>query len=104
MTLDEKLAAYPRAVAAMKAMADGSTRYRDEARMMVVFAELKYISLRVFAHVMRGDGSAASLLGELVALEPPLKDALAQAWAPVGQARMWRAFYEPMVGVLKESL
>ena len=103
-TLDEKLAAYPKAVAAMKAMADGATRYRDEARMMAVFAELKYISLRVFAHVMRGDGAAASLLGELVTLETPLKDALAQAWEPVGRARMWRAFYEPMVGVLKESL
>jgi hypothetical protein len=103
-TLDEKLAAYPRAVAAMKAMADGSTRRRDEAGMMAVFAELKFISLQVFAHLMRGDGSAASLLRDMVALEAPLKDALAQAWEPVGRARMWRAFYEPMACVLKESL
>jgi hypothetical protein len=102
--LDEKLAAYPGAVAVMEAMATGATRHRDEAAMMAVLAKLKYGSLRVFAHLMRGDGSAEALLGELTLLEAPLKKVLAQAWDPVGQARMWRAFYEPMVRALERSV
>ena len=102
-TLDEKLKDYPKAVAALKAMAAGALRHRDEAAMMAVFAEWKYGSLRVFAHLMRGDGQAAVLEQELTDLEAPLREALDRAWEPVGRERMWQAFYEPMIGALKDS-
>lgn len=102
--LDRKLATFPAAVAAVKTMAASATRHREEAVMMAVLAELKYLSLRVFAHLIRGDDSASVLLREVEALESPLRDALTRAWEPVGRARMWRAFHEPMVSVLKESL
>ena len=99
--LDARLAAYPPAVAAMRAMADKATKHRDEAEMMAVFAELKYFSLRLFGHLLRGDGNAADLRRDLGRLEAPLKKALAQAWEPMGRERMWRAFYEPMTNMLK---
>jgi hypothetical protein len=102
-TLDGKLAAYPPAVGAIKALAAGATRQRDEAAMMAAFAELKLGSLRVFAHLMRGDALAETLLRELAGLEEPLRKAMARAWEPVGRARMWRAFYEPLVRVLQEE-
>lgn len=99
--LDEKLAAYPKAVAAMKTMAARATRHQDEADMMAVFAELKYCSLRVFSHLLRKDGDAAELKKELIRLEEPLQKALARAWEPAGRERMWRAFWAPMVRALK---
>lgn len=98
--LDDKLAAYPKAVATMKALAASATRHADEARMMAVFAELKYCSLRVFGHLVRGDGNAAELKQELIRLEEPLMKVLAQAWEPAGRERMRRAFWEPMVVAL----
>lgn len=98
--LDERLESYPPAVAAMQALAAKATRHRDEAEMMAVFARLKYLSLRVFARLIRGDGDAAALKAELSALEAPLKKVLADAWEPVGRERMWMAFYEPMARVL----
>ncbi len=99
--LDARLAAYPKAVAAMKDLAARATRHRDEAAMMAVFAEVKFASLRVFGHLVRGDGNLAELKKDVARLEAPLKKALAQAWEPVGQARMWRAFYEPMKKALE---
>jgi hypothetical protein len=99
--LDDRLTAFPKAVAAIKAMAARATCHRQDAEMMGVFAELKYISLRVFAHLLRGDGNADNLRRELVRLDEPLKRCLAYAWEPEGQKRMWRAFYEPMMRMLQ---
>jgi len=98
--LDERLAAFPRAVAAVEALAAGATRRRDEARLLAVLARLKGLSLRLFAHLLRGDGNAADLKREIEALREPLKQALADAWEPVGRERMMRAFYEPMTRLL----
>lgn len=98
--LDEKLAAFPGAVASVKAMARGATRHADDAAMLAVLAELKYASLRVFAHVLRGDGDAVALKRELGALEQPVRKVLARAWEPAGRARMWRAWWEPMLAAL----
>lgn len=102
--LDAKLAAFPQAVAAIKAMAAGATRETSEAEMMAVFAEVKYCSLRVFEHLLRGDGDAAALKQDLARIEAPLKKVLAQAWEPVGQERMWRVFWEPMVSWMETPM
>jgi hypothetical protein len=101
--LDARLAVYPKAVAAMKNLAAQATRRADEAGMMAVFAELKFASLRIFGHLVRGDGEARDLQRELGIIEAPLKKALAQAWEPVGRERMWRAFFEPMVNLLNDK-
>ena len=99
--LDDRLAAFPAAVAAVKAMAAGATRHRQEAEMMAIFADLKFTSLRVFGHLVRGDECAAALRRECGRLEAPLRQVLAYAWEPEGQRRMWRAFFEPMVNMLE---
>ncbi len=99
--LDERLAAFPPAVAAMQAFAAGATKHRDEAELMAVFARLKFLSLRIFAHLIRGDGEREALKRDVAALEAPLRKVMAQAWEPEGQARLWRAFFEPMGKLLE---
>jgi hypothetical protein len=99
-TLDRKLAAFPAAAAAVRGLAERATRHRDEAAMLAVLADLKYIGLRVFGHLLRGEGNAADLNRELGALDGPLRSALAQAWEPEGRERMRRAFWEPMAAAL----
>lgn len=98
--MDEKLASFPAAVAAVKAMAEGATRHRDDAAMLAVLADLRYASLRVLAHLVRGDGDAAALKRDIAPLEQPLRQALARAWEPAGRERMWRAWWEPMIAAL----
>ncbi|MFO7535250.1 MAG: family 20 glycosylhydrolase [Kiritimatiellia bacterium] len=99
--LDDRLAAFPPAVAALRRFADRAARRRDAAEMMADLAELKYLSLRLFAHQLRGDGSAADLRRDRNRLEAPVNRALAQAWEPIGRERMRRAFMEPMIELLK---
>jgi len=98
--LDEKLAAFPKAVAALQALAAKAGRNADEARLLAVFAEFKLAALRVFSHLLRGDGDERSLKKELERLDQPLQAALAQAWEPVGRKRMWRAWWEPLYRAL----
>jgi hypothetical protein len=91
--LDERLAAFPAAVMAMDALAARATRRREDAETIAVLARLKLVSLRLFARLLRGDGSPAALREEVVALEHPLRMALDRAWEPFGRERMMRVFY-----------
>jgi hypothetical protein len=95
-SLDEKLAAFPVAVATVRDLATRAIYHRDDAEMLATLAQLKYVSLRVFNHLVRDGGNLTALQPEIHSLEPLLRKAMANAWEPEGRERMWRAWWEPI--------
>ena len=102
--LDEILEAYPQARNALRALADGATRRQSKAAMLLLFAEMKLLSARIFSHLLRNDGDPEALKTQMLAQREMLKEVLADAFEPVGQDRMLRAWWEPAYRALDAPL
>lgn len=99
-TLDEMLAAYPAAVAAIEGLAAGATRNGDEAEMLAVFARLKLTSGKVLRFLLTDEGDGAALAAELAAQKDAVAAALGQCWEPLAAERMMRPFWHSLYEAL----
>jgi len=99
--LDAVLDSYGKAAAAFRKLAGTAKTRKEEAEAVATFAELKDLSARIFALLVRGDGERQTLYQEVITIKPELEKALAYAFEPLGQHRMMRCWWEPMEDVLK---
>jgi hypothetical protein len=98
--IDELTAAYAQARTVLREVAKTAKAHQEEARLFAHFADMKWLNMRIFSHLMRGDGDAEKLRQELMAQKDEMIESLAPFLDPLSISRMIAIWWDPQLVAL----
>jgi Glycosyl hydrolase family 20, catalytic domain len=101
--LDELIRTYPMAIAIFTELQDKAVKNQDIADMYLLFAELKYLWIKIFSYLMRQDIDKQELLSEFEDLKEPLRSCLNKCYGAKGVERMMNVWWEPGYNALQKE-
>ncbi len=102
-TMERLFKTYPSAISVFRELKANAVKNNETADMYLLFAELKYLWIRIFSYLMREDQNKQGLLSELEDIKEPLRHCLCKCYEAESVQRMMRAWWEPGYNALTNN-
>ncbi len=91
---------YDSARAVLAQLASQAKKQRDEAQLLALFAQLKWVCAVALEHLVYGTGDRATIAADLKALKQPLRRQLGKFMEPESRDFLFRCWWEPTAAAL----